>query len=56
MLEILGVPNDLIIWTIKLYHNFMVIIKAGKEEISIPYGCRVKQGDSLAPMLFIMAL
>ena len=34
----------------------MVIIKAGKEEISIPCGCRVKQGNSLAPMLFIMAL
>ena len=38
----------------KLYHNFSVVLRIGGEELSIPYGCGVKQGNSLAPLLFLM--
>ena len=38
----------------KLYNNFSVILKVGKEELSISYSCSVKQGDSLAPLLFCL--
>ena len=53
-LEILGAPSNLIRWTMKLYCNFSVVLKIGSQELSIPYGCGVKQGDSLAPLLFCM--
>ena len=36
-----------------MHHYFEVILKVGIEEIIIKHGCRVVQGDNLAPMLFI---
>jgi len=55
-LELLGAPFEIIQWTMKLYRNFQVTIKIGKEEVAVPYGCGVKQGDSMAPILFICTI
>ena len=40
----------------KLCGDFNVILKAGKEEISIKYGCGVRQGDNLTPTLLIIVM
>ena len=40
----------------RLYKNFFVEIKSGKQKDLIPYGCGVRQGDTLAPTLFIMVI
>ena len=40
----------------KLYNDFWVTIKAGKEERTIKYGCGVRQGDNLAQTLFIIVI
>ena len=40
----------------RLYKDLNVILKIGKEKAVIPYGCGVRQGDTLAPTLFIMVI
>lgn len=55
-LAIFGVPSDIRSWVRKLYNGSTVKLKVGKIESLIAYGCGVKQGDSLAPLLFIMVV
>ena len=53
-LHIFGVPMIVRTWIKKLYNDSVVELKVGKFKHHIPYGCGVKQGDSVAPTLFIM--
>ena len=53
---IFGVPDDVKMWIMKLYTDCTVQLKVGKIKGQIPYGCGVKQGDNLAPTLFIMVI
>ena len=55
-MEIFGVPTELIDWVMKLHTNFEVEVKIGKHKAIFPYGCGVRQGDSLAPMLFKLVM
>ena len=55
-LEIFGVPSELIGWVMKLCTDFEVEVKVGKHKARFPHGCGVKQGDSLAPILFILVM
>ena len=54
ILEIYGVPQQLINIIIKLHTNVEYIIKIGKENEFIPATVGVKQGDNLGPILFII--
>ena len=54
--ELLGAPIEIIEWAIKLHANFQVAVEIGREEVAIPYEYRVKQGDSIASILFICAI
>ena len=38
----------------RLYRDFNVTLKIGKEEIIIIYGSRIIQGNNLPPALFII--
>ena len=40
----------------KLYKDFRIEIKLGKCKNHIPYSAGVKQGDNLAPTLFIIVM
>ena len=40
----------------KSYGNFEIILKVGREEIAIKYGCRFRQGDNLAPTMFVIVM
>ena len=53
-LKIFGVPNYWIVWVMKLHTNFEFEIKVGKHKSKLPYGYDLRQGDILAPMLFIL--
>ena len=53
MLGKIGVPESLIHLVISLHTNFSVKVKAGQEDVEVPYNTGVKQGDSLAPILFL---
>ena len=55
-LQKMGVPNQLQKVVKELYSDFSVVLKIGKEEKKIPIGCSVRQGDHLAPTLFIIVM
>ena len=52
MLQKMGVPESLRTLIIALHTDFMVKIKSGLEDVETFYTTGVKQGDSLAPILF----
>ena len=52
MLSRLGVPDNLCKIIISFHSNFKVLIRAGEGEIEVESNVGVKQGDSLAPVLF----
>ena len=49
-------PLKHIEWVEKLHGDFNIVLNLSKEDIIIKYGCRVRQGDNLAPTLFIIML
>ena len=49
-----GVPNSLISVIQKLYRDVKIDLRIGKEKTTFGSTCGVKQGDNLAPILFIM--
>ena len=55
-LEIFGVPTDVRSWVRRLHDGSTLEINVGKTKKIITYGCGVKQGDCLAPILFIMVM
>jgi hypothetical protein len=48
-----GIPDTLITVIEKMYNDSVVVFKIGKEEREVPYRIGVKQGDNMAPVLFI---
>jgi len=54
MLQKMGVPESLRTLIIALHTDFMVKIKSGLEDVETSYTTGVKQGDSLAPILFLL--
>ena len=41
-------------WVEKLCGDFEAVLSISREEISFKHGCGVRQGDNIAPMLFII--
>ena len=56
VLHRIGVPSDLIAVIKKLYSDFHWTLKIGKASTAISSGCSVRQGDNLAPILFIIVM
>ena len=56
ILENLGIPLSFIKVIRKLYNNFKIEICVGKCKAEIDYAAGVKQGDNLAPILFIIVV
>ena len=56
ILEKSGIPLSLIKVITKLYHKFKIEICVGKSKAEIDYAVGVKQGDNLAPILFIIVI
>jgi len=56
LLEKFGVPVRPLNVIKKLYRDFKIEIKVGKEKTLIDYSTGVKQGDNLAPILFIIVM
>jgi len=54
MLPKMGVPESLRTLIIALHTDFMVKIKSGLEDVETSYTTGVKQGDSRAPILFLL--
>jgi len=54
MLQKMGVLESLRTLIIALHTDFMVKIKSGLEDVETSYTTGVKQGDSLAPILFLL--
>jgi hypothetical protein len=48
-----GIPDSLITIIEKMYKDSIVSFKIGMESRDIKYGIGVKQGDNMAPVLFI---
>jgi exonuclease III len=51
-----GVPHHLVDVIRRLYHDTEIKLKVGKEERIIPYSVGVKQGDNMAPVLFLFLM
>ena len=52
----MGAPEKYVKWVEKLCGDFEVILKIGREEVCIRYGCGVRQGDNLAPTSLIIVM
>ncbi len=52
VLSKLGVPENLVDLIIRLHTNCIVKIRAGDSDVTVESTAGVKQGDSLAPVLF----
>eukprot|EP00978_Attheya_sp_CCMP212_P012884 scaffold32178_cov54-Attheya_sp.AAC.2 len=48
-----GIPENMVKVIVKMYKDSMVIFKLGQETREIPYELGVKQGNNMAPVLFI---
>ena len=55
-LQTIGISNCSLQVIKKLYRDFKIQIKIGKCKNLIDYTTRVKQGDNLAPNLFIIVM
>ena len=51
-----GVPDHLVNNIRQLHHDTEIKIKVGKEERNIPCSAGAKQGDNMAPVLFLFLL
>ena len=51
-----GCPPNLRSAIERMYKNSIVRLKIGKADITIPFEVGVKQGDSMAPVLFIFLI
>jgi hypothetical protein len=56
LLEKFGAPKKLIDPIVKLHKNFKLKFKLGKKEVLINYTTGVKQGDNIAPSLFLFLM
>ena len=52
----MGVPERHVKWIKKLHGDFEVLLKIGKEHARTRHGCGVRQGENLAPALFIIVM
>ena len=51
-----GFPHDINAWIMKLHRNYSVVLKVGIIKKLTSHGCGVKQGEILAPTLFMMVM
>jgi hypothetical protein len=56
LLEIYGAPENIINLVKCLHDNFVLKLRIGDETCKIPYGKGVKQGDVMAPILFLFLM
>jgi hypothetical protein len=56
LLEKFGAPKELIDPIVRLHKNFKLKFKLGKKEVLINYTTGVKQGDNIAPSLFLFLM
>jgi hypothetical protein len=56
LLEIYGIPEDMIDVIRRLYENVKLKLNSGSGKSTIPYSVGVKQGDVMAPVLFIVLM
>jgi hypothetical protein len=56
LLKKFGVPDHLVDVVRRLYHDTEIKLKVGKEERTIPHSVGVKQGDNMAPALFLFLM
>jgi hypothetical protein len=54
LLEIYSAPENIINLIKCLHDDFVLKLRIGKETCEIPYGKGIKQGDIMAPILFLM--
>jgi hypothetical protein len=51
-----GIPDTLISMIVKLYMNITINMNVGKTNVSFESTSGVKQGDNLAPVLFLFVI
>jgi hypothetical protein len=56
LLDIYGAPDNIINLVKRLHDNFVLKRKIGDETCDIPYGKGVKQGNVMAPILFLFLM
>ena len=56
LLEKYGAPKELIEVIRLLYENLEVELRVDGEKVQIPYSIGVKQGDNMAPVLFLFLM
>jgi hypothetical protein len=56
ILEICGIPEDMINIIQRLYKNMPLKLNRGSAKDMIPYSVGVKQGDAMAPVFFIILM
>jgi hypothetical protein len=56
LLETYGIPEDMIDVIRRLYENVELKLSSGSAKSTIPYSVGVKQGDAMAPVLFIVLM
>jgi hypothetical protein len=54
LLEIYGIPEDMIKVIQRLYKKVMLKLKSGSAKDTILYSVGIKQGDAMVPVLFIV--
>jgi hypothetical protein len=56
LLEIFGIPDDIIKVIQRLYKKVTLKLNSGSVKDSIPYSVGVRQGDAMVPVLFIVLM
>jgi hypothetical protein len=56
LLDIYGTPDNIINLVKQLHDDFVLKLKIGDETRDIPYGKGIKQGDVMAPILFLFLM